>query len=151
MVTIKRILCPVDFSEVSIRALEYAISFAESVDARVTPLHVVEGFIERPGLDVNAHFNVPEFRRYLAEDAMTRLKAAVAQADSSRISEPQVISGTPSREILRIAAEHQTDLIVLGVYGSGIADGLGFGSTTHDIVRKAACPVLTVRAERERL
>ncbi len=53
--------------------------------------------------------------------------------------------GKPSREILRIAAEQQTDLIVVGVQGRGAANLMFFGSTTNHVVREATCPVLTVR------
>jgi nucleotide-binding universal stress UspA family protein len=56
-----------------------------------------------------------------------------------------VSSGKPSREILRIAAERQSDLIVVGVHGRGAADLMFFGSTTNHVVREATCPVLTVR------
>ena len=53
--------------------------------------------------------------------------------------------GKPSREILRVAAERQSDLIVIGIHGRGAADLLFFGSTAQHVVREAACPVLTLR------
>lgn len=140
----KNILCPLDFSDASSRALGYALSLAKKTDACVTPLHVVEGFIESGELNINAHYNVPEYRGYLMEDAMTRLKAAIADDRAPCKSEPKVVSGKASREILRIAVETQADLIVMGVHGTGAADR--FGSTTHRIVREAPCPVLTLRA-----
>ena len=55
--------------------------------------------------------------------------------------------GKPWREVLRIATELQSDLIVMGVQGRGAADLLLFGSTTQHVVREAACPVLTLRHE----
>ena len=113
----------------------------------MTPLHVVEGFIESGALNINAHYNVPEYRGYLMEDAMTRLKAAIADDRALCKSEPRVVSGKASREILRMALETQANLIVMGVYGSGTADRWGFGSTTHRIVREAPCPVLTLRGD----
>ncbi len=139
----KNILCPLDFSEASSRALEYALSLAKKTDACVTPLHVVEGFIDSPELNINAHYNVPEYRGYLIEDAMTRLNSAIADNRALCKSAPRVVSGKASREILRIADETQADLIVMGVHGTGAADR--FGSTTHRIVREAPCPVLTLR------
>lgn len=130
----KNILCPLDFSEASSRALEYALSLAKKTDACVTPLHVVEGFIDSPALNINAHYNA-EYRGYLIEDAMTRLNSAIADDRALCKSEPRVVSGKASREILRIADETQADLIVMGVHGTGAADR--FGSTTHRIVREA--------------
>jgi universal stress protein A len=62
----------------------------------------------------------------------------------SHVSEV-VISGKAYREILREAAERQSDLIVMGAHG-GALGGLAFGSTTNHVVRQATCPVLTLRA-----
>jgi nucleotide-binding universal stress UspA family protein len=53
--------------------------------------------------------------------------------------------GKPYREILRVAAEEKTDLVVMGVRGRGAADLLFFGSTAQHVIRQAACPVLTLR------
>ena len=55
-----------------------------------------------------------------------------------------VTVGRAYREIVRIAAEQQSDLIVMGV-GRGGVDRLFFGSTTNHVVRQASCPVLTLR------
>lgn len=145
--TYKSILCPLDFSAASDRALKYALSLAKKTNACVIPLHVVEGFVNPPDLDVNVHYNVPEFHRFLTQDAMSRLKTAIAGDHAVCRSEPSVVSGKASREILRMAEEAQADLIVMGVHGRGAADRLGFGSTTHHIIREAPCPVLTLRAE----
>ena len=54
--------------------------------------------------------------------------------------------GTPYREILRLAAEREADLIVLGVHGRTAADLFFFGSTTNHVIREAGCPVLTIRS-----
>jgi nucleotide-binding universal stress UspA family protein len=56
-----------------------------------------------------------------------------------------MVPGKPYREILRVAAEQQSDLIVIGIHGRGAADRLFFGSTTQHVVRQATCPVLTLR------
>jgi nucleotide-binding universal stress UspA family protein len=53
--------------------------------------------------------------------------------------------GKPWREVLRLAEEKQSDLIMMGVQGRGAADLLFFGSTTQHVVREAPCPVLTLR------
>lgn len=144
----KTILCAIDFSDASTRALQHALSIARRTSARLNLLHVVEGLIDALQLDVNVHFTVPEYRRYLEEDAMTRLKAAVPD-DSRRWGtvEEQVTSGKASQEILRVAAAVDAELIVIGVQGRGAVDRWVFGSTTHRIVREATCPVLTLRAE----
>ena len=53
--------------------------------------------------------------------------------------------GTPYREILRLADDKQSQLIVMGVHGRHAADIWFFGSTTNNVVRQAPCPVLTIR------
>ncbi len=54
-------------------------------------------------------------------------------------------NGTPYREVLRVAAEQQSDLIVIGIHGRSATDLLFFGSTAQHVVRQATCPVLTLR------
>ena len=56
-----------------------------------------------------------------------------------------VVQGKPSAEIIRHAAENEVDMIVLGMHGKGMLDQALFGSTTERVVRRAPCPVLTVR------
>ncbi len=80
------------------------------------------------------------------EDARQRLKEAVPETVAAYCRvDTMVSSGKPSREILRIAAEQQTDLVVIGVQGRGAADLMFLGSTTNHVVRAATCPVLTLR------
>ncbi len=55
------------------------------------------------------------------------------------------MQGKPSHEIMRVAREETVDMIVLGTHGKGVLDQAIFGSTTERVVRKAQCPVLTVR------
>jgi nucleotide-binding universal stress UspA family protein len=59
--------------------------------------------------------------------------------------ETVVAAGKPSGEILRVAAEQQSELIVIGVQGRGAVNMMFFGSTTNHVVREATCPVLTIR------
>lgn len=140
----KTILCPVDFSDASSRALEYAVSLAKEAGARLILLHVVEGVNDQPR--EMAHFTVPEYGRYLEEDAMARLKAAIpGEARAGFTLEERVAVGKAYREILRIAADTGAELIVMGVHGRGAVDHWLFGATAHHIIREATCPVLTLR------
>jgi nucleotide-binding universal stress UspA family protein len=141
----QRILCPVDFSATSDRALRYAFSLAEEAKARLTVLHVLEWFPEQE-IREHRHFDVPEYRRFLEEDARRRLAEAIPE-DVRTWCEPveKVGCGKPYREILRVAAEDRSDAVVMGVHGRGALDVALFGSTTNQVVRQAHCPVLTVR------
>ena len=144
-VTFKRILCPVDFSPSALQALGFALDLARQADGLVTLLHVVEWLPEEEPR-ASAHFNVPEYRRYIAEDAETRLRLLVTEESRTWVEIDNVlVFGRAHREILRAAENKSADLIVMGAQGRGGVDLALFGSTTQQVVRGAACPVLTVR------
>lgn len=143
---LQTVLCPVDFSDASRRALSWAVTLCRSCEAQLVALHVVGSL---PDVDPpsQAHFNVPEFRAILEHDARERLRAVVAAAGiPNRAAEERVVTGKAWRRIVQVARERKAGLIVIGVHGEG---GLGeavFGSTTHHVVRSAPCPVLTAHA-----
>jgi nucleotide-binding universal stress UspA family protein len=144
-VTFKRILCPIDFSPSALQALGFALNLARQADGRVTLLHVVEWLAEEEPR-ASAHFNVPEYRRYMVADGQERLRSLVADESRAWVEiDDVVVTGRTYREILRAAETKPADLIVMGAQGRG---GIGlalFGSTTQQVVRGATCPVLTVR------
>jgi nucleotide-binding universal stress UspA family protein len=89
--------------------------------------------------------------RPLARAASPAPACRGAGGGSGRSAVEDVLAiGTPYKEILHVAAERQADLIVLGVQGRGAVDLRLFGSTTSEVLRRAACPVLTVRAPADR-
>ena len=145
----KRILCPVDFSDSSLNALKYAISMAQEADGQLTVLHVVahefENTADMAGIVYDAGMTIGDFLKEREEALRRRLQEAVAGATEFCSVESLMTHGKPWREVLRIAAERQSDLIVMGVQGRGAADLLFFGSTTQHVVREASCPVLTLR------
>ena len=145
----KRILCPVDFSDSSLHALKYAISMAQEADGELTVLHVVahefENAADLASLVSDAGGTVASFVKQREEALRRRLQEAVAGATEFCSVKSLMTHGKPWREVLRIAAERQSDLIVIGVQGRGAADLLFFGSTTQHVVRDASCPVLTLR------
>ena len=141
-VHLERILCPVDFGPSALKALNYALSLAQEAAATLTLLHVLEPV---PGETAGT----PDMREYLQErEARVReeLRAAVPAEARDWCTPVEVIgSGKPYKEILRVAHETAANLIVMGVAGRGAIDRLFFGSTTNHVVRRAECPVLTLR------
>ena len=93
--------------------------------------------------------NTSWIRQYIAaveEDRRAGLRDAVPDTVRADCTVETVLAtGKPYREILRIAAEQRSDLIVMGIHGRGAADLLFFGSTARHVVREASCPVLTLR------
>lgn len=137
-----RILCAVDFSESSKIALGYAMSLAREGEAALTLAHVIE---MRP---LYYDFSPPAVVDLTAwcEDARRRLRHMVPEETRSSSSVKETVrNGTPYREILTLAREVDSDLIVMGVQGRGAADLFFFGSTTHHVIREARCAVLTLR------
>jgi nucleotide-binding universal stress UspA family protein len=142
----KTILCPVEFSDPSMRALEYALRLAQETDAHLILVHVIEGLAEETIPTELSHFTVPEYFRFLEQDARARLKAAVpVDARAWCTPDERVAFGKASRTIVQLAGEEAADIIVMGVHGAGALGRRLFGSTTHHVIREAHCPVLTLR------
>ena len=146
-VTFRRILCPIDFSDSSLGALEYAINMAEESDAKLTVLHVSEvpAVVQEPFV-VDGGFAA--VREAAAADVLRRLHNLIPdEARAYSTVDAAVVEGRAYREILRKAAEQKADVIVMGVHGRGALDLLLFGSTTHHVIRGSTCPVLIVRRQ----
>jgi nucleotide-binding universal stress UspA family protein len=144
----ERILCAIDFSECSMAALRYASSIAEEARAQLLAVHVVE--LAPPAYDplVGPPIDLPGYRQACETASRERLRNVIPISLRKATGlEEMVVSGKPHHEILRIAEERRSDLIVLGVHGRTVVDRVLFGSTVEPVVRRALCPVLTVRAE----
>ena len=136
-----RVLCAVDFSPGSLRALALAESLAGEAAANLNVIHVLEPAsvfepvaVAPDGLPVSGELQ--RAARHRLQELVKPDTRAFADVDET------VSAGKPYQEILRAATEQGSDLIVLGVAGHHLA---GFGSTTTHVVREAECPVLTVR------
>jgi nucleotide-binding universal stress UspA family protein len=143
-VAFKTILCAIDFSPDSQRALEFALALAHAAAGRLVLVHALEQFssMESP---ITTHYNVSEFRRALEREAKQRLEGLVT-AEARGLCESTVVvaHGRASREVLRVAAAYEADVIVLGVHGRNAIDLAVFGSTTQHVLHRAETPVLTV-------
>jgi len=150
LVLFKQIVCAIDFSDCSMRALNYAMSLAKEADARLTVVHVIE---LPPDLPREVHEtvlagprNLHEYIASAKEDRLARLTEVIPETVRAHcIVDTTLAAGTPYREILRVAEERKADLLVVGVHGRGAVDRMLFGSTAQHLVRQASCPVLTLR------
>lgn len=139
MYTIHSILLPTDFSEYSDHALAVAGSLARDHGARLVLLHVVEGEI----VAGESGIWLPPAQGTL-EEARERLET-LPVPDPSLPVEHRVASGFPVDEILRLAEKEPFDLIVMGTHGRTGLSRLLMGSVAEQVLRRAQCPVLTVR------
>ena len=146
-----RLVCAVDFSDCSLKAVTFAASLAKESGAALELLHVIEWpwhestTAEIDGVPAAQAHAVAEYRRYLETGAKERLDAVAASAMPSGTATTSVRFGKPYVELLDAARQARADLIVLGVRGRGTLDLSFFGSTANHVVRSASCPVLTIR------
>jgi len=146
MIKIDKILFPTDFSEHSEYALSYALSFAKEYGAKLHVLHVIE--------DVqylaNAYmFDVPVMPSF-ADIEQSRLKEMQefierVITDPTIEIEKTIKRGRPFIEIIQTAREEDVDLIVIATHGRSGLEHVLFGSVAEKVVRKAPCPVLSIR------
>jgi nucleotide-binding universal stress UspA family protein len=143
--TLKQILVPIDFSECSVGALNYALMLARSFRAKLVLLHVVEPAVY-PDTYLLAAATLEETNANLMAASRERLAAIRAGPSLQGLSvELLVRMGRAQSEIPDTASATGSDLIVMGTHGhSGLKDVL-LGGTAERVLRHAHCPVLTVR------
>ena len=147
MSDIKKILFATDFSENSKWALTYALSFAKKYDAKIFILHVIQQPSYPLGMYTEISFDaMDKFNRNVSEVTEKEMKnLCEKELGGFKNFESIIVSGTPFLEIIRTAREKEADLIVVGTHGRTGLDHALFGSTAEKVVRKAPCPVLSVR------
>ncbi|WP_447980654.1 universal stress protein [Candidatus Nitrospira bockiana] len=140
---IARILLPVDFSDCSLDALEYGVQIAQRLGARVMVLHVLEPVAY--GLDFTlGHAAAQQALRARVEAELRRLEEAIRSKGVP--IEHRIKGGLPADSILESAQESDADLIVMGTHGRRGLSHVLKGSVAEAVLRRASCPVLTVKS-----
>ncbi len=144
----KRVCCPIDFSNASRAAMEVAADLVRRTGAELVLLHAypIPGYTFPDGSVVAS----PKMMQELAEQAQRHLEEWRGEAErivgAARVTAEKAI-GEPAAEILAFARARGADLIVVGTHGrTGIEHAL-MGSIAERVVRRAHCPVLTVRPQ----
>jgi nucleotide-binding universal stress UspA family protein len=144
MIAIRRILCPIDFSDFADRAFRHACRLARWYGAEIHALHVTPLMTEAAwavSFPIDPHTHEPrvpaDFRRHLES------RFADARAEGIAI-ETHVREGGAAHEIVRYAEEAGVDLIVMGTHGRNGLRRLVLGSVADTVLRRSPCPVLTV-------
>lgn len=150
MVKIDNILVPVDFSACSKAALEYAVHFGNKLDAKqVDVLHVWKPprFITADQKLQGADGKEQSLAEFAKSAAGVKMKEFLAEIESGGRYEVhgRLESGLPYQTILEVAQTGSYDLVIMGTHGAEAAQKLG--SIATKVVRNAACPVLTIRAD----
>jgi len=142
---IKTILFPTDFSQGARAAMDHAISLARDYDARLILLYVIQD-ISIAEWYIPSSLSVTDLVEDMQKSAWKEMNKWAAEiATKVKNVEKLVGRGVPFVEIIKTAKDMNADMIVIGTHGRTGIDHMLFGSTAEKVVRKAACPVLTVR------
>lgn len=147
MLPIKKILCPVDFSELSLHAMAVAIEMAATFGSELHLLHAFEGYDEISLSPETALTPLPQWLVKLRQVCLEKLSELPGPDHAAKCS--AVVrafrEGPAIPEILSYADQHKIELIVLATHGRTGIKHLLMGSVAENVVRGAKCPVLTIR------
>ena len=137
----KNVLVPIDFSETSTHVLTYAQTVARAFGASVHVLHVIQDPRSDAWSVEVAVMDLDGLLETWRADAQRRLDGLTVDMPGSQV----IKVGHPFTEIIRYAEGHWIDLIIMGTRGRGAIEHMLLGSVAEKVIRKAPCPVLTVR------
>jgi nucleotide-binding universal stress UspA family protein len=140
MLSLRTILHPNDCSEHSKTALHLASALARDAGARLVLL-----YIKPPQETVIGEFGVPPPEEEPTDAGYLKMLGRLVPADARLTAECVVAEGRPADEIVRVAKEIKGDLIVLGGHKHSWLGRLLAGDVAEQVIRRAACPVVTVR------
>ena len=154
----KRILVPIDFSEVSAEVLEMGVQIAEKWDADIVALHVARESDYIPSSAYDSTFPPLAYSEHRAnqltkfrEDARSRLEGQVEAmlrlAGGGKRSHSLILWGDPATDIVQMATNGSFDLIVMATHGRRGLNRMFLGSVTEHVLRHAPCPVFAIRIQ----
>ena len=135
-----KILFPTDFSTLGQTALEMATDLAKQRGAKLVIVHVEEPPMAYGGGELYYGIEEPD------RNELKKMLAAVLPTDPAVGYEHRLMIGNPATAIVHLAEQEHVDMIVLPTHGRTGLFRLLMGSVAEEVVRKAKCPVLTVKA-----
>ena len=142
---LKKILVPIDFSDPSKKAFQYALRLAEQFDSEIVLLHVME--LRPPIAAIHLGYDARRSSKDQLSIAKKKLTALLARARDAGVGtvSSTIRSGVATHEIAEAARDLDADLIVIATHGYTGFKHFYMGSTTERVIRHAPCPVLVVR------
>jgi nucleotide-binding universal stress UspA family protein len=151
MLPFKKILWPTDFSEPASEGLKIARELAMQFSGEILLVHVVAPFPVIYGHAASTGFHMPTVIEELEGSAKTSLEEIRREKIPAEIqARTFVIYGRPAHELVKLAAQEKVDIIVIPTQGESGWQRFVFGSVAEKVVRDAECPVLTIRAPKEK-
>ncbi len=142
---INKILVPIDFSDYSKSSLKYAVNYAKHFNAALILVYVIEPVIYPPDFSMG-QIAIPTTGLDMDKRASEELQKLAEKEIPSNVNVKRIIkTGKPFVEIIETAVDEDVDLIIIATHGHSGVEHILFGSTAEKVVRKAPCPVLTLR------
>ena len=147
MLTVSALLIPTDFSENAAKALDVAKQIARGTNAVLHIMHVVEPVVY-PADWSFAQVGFADIEKELESNTQKQISAIAEQLTSEGFKVvTKVVKGRASDEICNYAKNESISIIAIGTHGRSGLEHFLFGSTTERVLRKAPCPVLSVRID----
>ena len=146
----KKILVPVDFSELSLKVLQAAAEIGENRNAEVHVLHVAKesNYLHNYGADfAPPKISIDLFKEDARVELESQLEDLVKKVSTRAKLKNILVWGIPVKEIVKISESGDFDLIVMATHGRKGLSRLFIGSVTEEVIRRAPCPVLAIRAK----
>lgn len=155
MRNLKKIICPVDFSEPSDAALISGVELAEHFSAEIILCHAINEIdpTPSPSYTLTHHImeQIPQIMGQMKQNAHKAMQDLIKNHVEKRIpADHRVVIGDPAKTIVKLAEDEKADLIVMATHGRSGIKGMFFGSVAEKVVRSATCPVLTMRYNEKR-
>lgn len=140
--TTRSLLCPVDLSDHSRVALEYAVAWAHRFEATLTLLSINEPILVKAATATYG----PDYLAHKSAGLLRDFHAGSVSVGTTWVTDPQLVvrEGHPADEILAVARERGADLVIMGTHGLGGYRKLFFGSTTEKVLQETSVPVIAV-------
>jgi len=150
-ISIKKILVPIDGSDASLKAAEYAIKAAKCEKALIICIHVIAAPENISEFERKPFYSLQAYYDELGKSAKPWFEKIIEIGKKMAVSEDNIITdivadvSSIADAIINYAAKNNTDLIVMGTKGKTGLKRFLIGSVANGVVRHAHCPVLVVR------
>lgn len=138
-IRIKRILCPIDFSEISMKAMKMAKELRDIFSAEIDILHVMPSHIIKK--KIKKLKDKDRILKEIREETMNNLTKFIT---NYTIAKSEIDEGEPDKKIVSFSKENDIDLIVIGARGLGFIKGMLIGSVTDAVLKSSPCPVFVI-------
>ncbi|MDH3269432.1 MAG: universal stress protein [Ignavibacteria bacterium] len=143
---INNILVPIDFSNYSKSALTYATEIAQSYNAHLQVLHIIEETMH-PAFSVTGKSSIFDLVPGIRDESRKRVDKMLEDIDSGKVKlNVYIQAGRAASDIIKFAKENSTDLIVIATHGLTGLEHMLLGSVAEKVVRMVHCPVFTVKS-----